>query len=259
MASDVTTNSNRNPRHERKMSMSELDELKRDLVRANRILAKEGIVDAWGHISVRNPDNPETYFLSRSRSPGLVTMDDLIEFNLDNTPVKPTETPLYIERPIHGMSFQARPDVQSVIHHHCQEILPFAVTGSEMRPAIASTRVLGGTLPVWDITDKFGDTDFLVTTNDQGRDLSTVLGRGRAVIMRSHGATVAGATIANAVDIALAMKRNAVAILDGLKLGPIKYLTEGQLNFVNETGQRAIQGHDRAWEYLCQRAGVTKI
>ena len=239
--------------------MSVLDDLKRDLVRANRILANEGIADAWGHISFRNPENPDTYFLSRSRSPSLVTMDDLVEFNLDNTPVKPTDTPLYIERPIHGMTFQARPDVQSVIHHHCQEVLPFAVTGSEMRPATHNARVIGGPVPVWDITDKFGDTDFLVTTNDQGQDLCAVLGRGRAVIMRAHGATVAGATIPNAVGIALAMKRNAIAILDGLKLGPIKYLTQGQINFVNETGQRTMRGHDRAWEYLCERAGVTEI
>ena len=239
--------------------MNALDEVKSDLVRANRILANEGIVDAWGHISVRNPENPDTYFLSRSRSPGRVAMDDLIEFNLDNTPVRPTDTPLYIERPIHGMTFQARPDVQSVIHHHCPEILPFAVTGSEMRPATHNARVLGGTLPVWDISDKFGDTDFLVTTNDQGRDLSTVLGQGRAVIMRAHGATVAGATIPDAVKIAMAMKRNATAILDGLKLGPIKYLTEGQINFVNKSGERTKRGHDRGWEYLCQRAGVTEI
>ncbi len=239
--------------------MSVLDDLKRDLVSANRILANEGIVDAWGHISFRNPENPDTYFLSRSRSPSLVTMDDLVEFNLDNTPVKPTDTPLYIERPIHGMTFQARPDVQSVIHHHCQEVLPFAVTGSEMRPATHNARVIGGPVPVWDITDKFGDTDFLVTTNDQGQDLSAVLSRGRAVIMRAHGATVAGATIPNAVGIALAMKRNAIAILDGLKLGPIKYLTQGQIDFVNETGQRTMRGHDRTWEYLCERAGVTEI
>ncbi len=239
--------------------MSALDDVKRDLVRGNRILANEEIVDAWGHISVRNPDNPDTYFLSRSRSPGLVTMDDLIEFNHDNTPVTPTDTPLYIERPIHGMTFQARPDVHSVIHHHCQEILPFAVTGCEMRPAIHTARAIGGAVPVWDITDKFGDTDFLVTTNDQGHDLCTVLGESRAVIMRAHGATVAGESIPNAVNIALAMKRNAIAILDGLKLGTVEYLTQGQIDFVNETGYRAMRGHDRAWEYLCERAGVTEI
>lgn len=239
--------------------MSAVDDLKRDLVRANRILAHEDIVDAWGHISVRNPDNPNTYFMSRSRSPGLVSMDDILEFNLDNSPVEPTDTPLYTERPIHGMTFQARPDVQSVIHNHCQELLPFAVTGSEMRPATHNSRVIGGTIPVWDITDKFGDTDFLVTTNDQGRDLSTALGQGRAVIMRAHGATVAGPTIPEAVKIALAMRRNAIAILEGLKLGPIKYLTPGQIGYVNETRLRTGRGHDRNWEYLCERAGVTDI
>jgi len=236
-----------------------LDEVKCELVRANRILANEGIVDAWGHISARNPENPDTYFLSRSRSPGRVTMDDLIEFTLDNNPVRPTDTPLYTERPIHGMTFRARPDVHSVIHNHCQEVLPFAVTGSEMRPATHNSRIIGATVPVWDITDRFGDTDFLVTTNEQGRDLCTMLGQGCAVIMRAHGATVAGATVPNAVNIALMMKRNAIAILDGLKLGPIKYLTQGQIDFVNETGQRAARGHDRGWEDLCERAGVTEI
>ena len=128
-----------------------------------------------------------------------------------------------------------------------------------MRPAVASARSIGHSVPIWDITDKFGDTDFLVTTNDQGGDLTKTLGESRAVIMRAHGATVAGETIQNAVTIALAMKRNALAILDGLKLGPIQYLTRGQVDFVNESGRRAIRGHDRAWEYLCQRAGVMKI
>ncbi len=239
--------------------MSAIDDVKKDLVRGNGILSNEGIVDAWGHISVRNPDNPNTYFLSRSRSPGLVGMEDLIEFYLDNSPVEPTDTPLYIERPIHGMAYQARPDVQSVIHNHCQEVLPFAVTGTDMRPAIHNARALGGPIPVWDISDKFGDTDFLVTTNDQGQDLSKVLGQGKGVIMRAHGATVAGANIPDAVNIALAMKRNATAILDGLKLGPIKYLNQAQVDFKNEAGSRALKGHDRGWEYLCERAGVTKI
>ena len=239
--------------------MSALDEVKRDLVKANRILANEDIVDAWGHISVRNPENPNTYFLSRSRSPGLVTMDDLIEFNLDNTPVEPTDTPLYTERPIHGMTFEARPDVQSVIHNHCLEVLPFAVTGSEMRPATHNSGAIGGMVPVWDITDKFGDTDFLVTTNDQGRDLCTVLGEGRAVIMRGHGATVAGKTIPDAVKISMAMRRNAIAILEGLKLGPIKYLSQGQIDVFNDNRSRRTRVHDRAWEYLCERAGVTDL
>ena len=155
--------------------MSALDDLKRDLVRGNRILANEGIVDAWGHISFRNPENPETYFLSRSRSPALVTLDDLVEFNLDNSPVTPTETPFYIERPIHGATFQARPDVQSVIHHHCQEILPFAVTGSEMRPATHNARALGGPIPVWDITDKFGDTALMLASQNGHTEIVAML------------------------------------------------------------------------------------
>lgn len=235
--------------------MSDIQALKQDLVAANRILAAEGLCDAYGHISARNPDNPETYFLSRSRSPELVTEDDILEFSLSNSPVEETDVPIYIERPIHGAVLEARPDVNSVIHNHCAEVLPFAITATPMRPAIHNAKRLGESSPVWDIREKFGDTDLLVTTNEQGYDLAVTLGGAKAAIMRGHGCTVTGNNIPDAVQSAIAMKNNAQAIVRALPLGEIVYLTAGEINS-GMPGAANLRGHDRAWEYLLRRAGM---
>ena len=236
--------------------MTDIKALIRELVAGNRILANEGVVDAWGHISVRNPDNPNHYFLSRSRSPELVEPEDIMEFDFENKPIKDDGRPIYIERPIHGAIYAARPDVISVVHNHCPEILPFAITNVPMRPAVHNARRLGEKLDVWDIAKKFGDTDLLVTTNDQGHDLAKTLGTATAVIMRGHGCAVTGMHIPDAVQCSLSIKNNANAIINGLKLGPIQYLSPGEINRPRG-GQDSLRGHDRSWEYLCRRAGVS--
>jgi HCOMODA/2-hydroxy-3-carboxy-muconic semialdehyde decarboxylase len=237
--------------------MSDIASLIRDLVAGNRILANEGIVDAWGHISVRHPDNPDRYFLSRSRSPELVEPEDIMEFNLDNSPVNDDGRPIYIERPIHGAIYAARPDVMSVVHNHCLEVLPFGVTMTEMRPVIHNARVLGPKVGVWDIREKFGDTDLLVTTNDQGHDLAKKLGQDKAVFMRGHGIAVTGTNIPNSVQCSIAVKRNASTIMSSLLLGgQMTYLSPGEVG-QPRGGAESLRGHDRAWEYLCRRAGVS--
>jgi HCOMODA/2-hydroxy-3-carboxy-muconic semialdehyde decarboxylase len=137
--------------------MSQLDELLRDLVVANRILANENVVDAYGHISVRHPDNPKRFFMSRSRSPELVERDDLIEFDERGEPVN-DQRPPYLERFIHAAIFEARPDVTAVVHAHAEDTLPFGLVATPLRPVIHSAAYIGGAIPVWDIRDKFGDT-----------------------------------------------------------------------------------------------------
>src|SRR5215470_14719484 len=109
--------------------MAKLDDLIEDLVTANRILAREGVVDSFGHISVRHPDNPQRYLLSRSRAPDCIERDDIMEFTLDGTPVDPRGRAPYLERFIHGALYEARPDVMSVVHNHSESVIPFAVTG----------------------------------------------------------------------------------------------------------------------------------
>jgi ribulose-5-phosphate 4-epimerase/fuculose-1-phosphate aldolase len=133
--------------------------------------------------------------------------------------------------------------------------LPFAITRTPMRPAVHNARRIGETVPVWEIRDKFGDTDLLVTTMDQGRDLASVLRANKAALMRGHGCAVTGVDIPDAVQTAISMKINARAILEGMQLGEVCYLTPGEIN-AKQAGAASLKGFDRAWDYLCRRAGV---
>jgi ribulose-5-phosphate 4-epimerase/fuculose-1-phosphate aldolase len=240
------------------MEKLSLKDAVRQVVAGNRVLAHEGIVDSMGHISARHPDNPKRYLLSRARSPELVEEADIMEFELDGRPVKDDGRPMYIERHIHGAIYESQPEVMSVVHNHCQEVLPFAITRTPMRPAIHSARRIGEHVPVWDIRAKFGDTDLLVTTMEQGRDLASVLRANKAVIMRGHGCSVTGPSVPDVVQTSIAMRKNAQAILEGLRLGDIDYLTPGEVN-ATSPGRGSLRGFDRAWEYLCRRAGVEPV
>ena len=143
-------------------------ELRHELAVANRILANEGIIDAFGHISVRNPRNPDRYFISRHRASELVDPSDILEMTLDSKPVVPTNVRLYSEMVIHGEIYKARPDVNSVCHHHAPAVLPFCATGVELVPLFHLGGTLGAKVPFWDSRDEFGDTNLLVRTPEEG-------------------------------------------------------------------------------------------
>src|SRR6202166_4102024 len=155
--------------------MSTLDSLIQDLVIANRILAREDVVDAYGHVSVRHPDN--RFLIARSLAPDLVEPGDIVELDLDGQPVRDDGQKLYLERFIHAAIFAARPDVMAVVHAHAEDTLPFSIAeATRLRPVIHSGSFIGSAVPVWDIADNFGDTNLLVTNMGQGRDLAKCLG-----------------------------------------------------------------------------------
>ncbi len=231
-----------------------LSECLRELVIANRILAREGVVDAFGHVSIRHPDNPERYLLSRSRSPELITIDDIMEFSLDGEAVDLRGRTPYGERMIHGSIYEARPDVHSVIHNHAQEVVPFSVTGAPLRPIGHTCAPIGQNIPVWDISDNFGDTDMLVVTMEQGRDLARCFGQNRVALMRGHGAVVAAATLRDAVNIAVYLQVNARQQLLAMQLGEPTFLSPGEGEMASER-QSSPLALDRAWEYWAHRAG----
>ena len=157
--------------------MSNLDSLIQDLVIANRILAKEEVVDAYGHVSVRHPDHPDRFFIARSLAPDLVGPEDIVELGLDAQPVGGDGRQLYLERFIHAAIFEARPDVMAVVHAHAEDTLPFGIAAAtRLRPVIHAGSFIGPEVPVWDIADEFGDTNVLVTNMAQGRDLAKCLG-----------------------------------------------------------------------------------
>jgi ribulose-5-phosphate 4-epimerase/fuculose-1-phosphate aldolase len=242
---------------DRRQDVPELPEFAR-VVAANRILAHEGVVDAFGHVSVRDPRDPQRFVMSRSRSPALVELSDLMEFRLDGTPVDARGRTAYGERMIHAAVYAARPDVQAVVHHHSYAVLPFAATGTPLRPVIHTASIIGAEVPVWDIRDRFGDTDLLVRTIEEGRDLAAALGSHTCILMRGHGAVVVGASVQRAVLTAVYLQVDAQVLLEAQRLGELKSLSPGEIEKSAET-QFSPLALDRAWEYFCQRAGVDAI
>jgi HCOMODA/2-hydroxy-3-carboxy-muconic semialdehyde decarboxylase len=234
--------------------LPDLPELRR-LVAANRVLAHENVVDAFGHVSVRDPRDAKRYVLARSRSPELVELADLMEFSLDGTPLDARGRTPYGERMIHGAIYEARADVNAVVHNHSYAVLPFTIAGRPLRPVIHMAAVIGPEIPVWDIRDEFGDTDMLVRRMDQGRSLAKTLGKRTCVLMRGHGAVVAARDVKQAVMTAYYLQVNAQVQLQALGLGDPKPLSAAEIAAATET-QLSPLALDRAWEYFCQRAGV---
>lgn len=165
-----------------------------DLVAANRILADQGVVDGYGHVSVRHDRDPARFLMSRSLAPELVTAADILEYDRDSEPVEPRGRTSYLERFIHGEIYRARPDVQAVVHSHSPSVIPFGVTGVPLRPLFHMSAFLADGTPVWDIRAAAGDTDMLVRTRALGAALARTLGSHAVALMRGHGVvTVAGA------------------------------------------------------------------
>jgi len=228
------------------------------LVAANRILANEGVVDAFGHVSVRDPRNAQRFWLSRSRSPALVELDDLMEFSLDGAAIDARGRTPYGERMIHGAVYEMRSDVNAVVHNHAYSLLPFSITGKTLEPVVHVASVIGPKIPLWDIRTKFNQTDMLVRTMDQGRDLAATLGGNTCALMRGHGAVVATATLKQAVIAAIYLKVNAEIQLQAMSIGMPQGLSATEVMLSRDT-QFSPLALDRAWEYFCARAGVEPI
>src|SRR3954452_24402423 len=191
-----------------------------ELVVANRILANEDVVDAYGHVSVRNPENPERFFLAHSKSPSLVEADDIVEHTLDGQAHKPEKRPLYLERFIHAAIYEARPDVIAVVHAHAEDVMPFTITRPALKPVIHSGAFIGAEVPVWDIAERFGDrTNLLVTNMDQGRGLARKLGSRNVALLRGDGSAAAAHSLIAVVRMPLYLPRNARVQFKAMQLG----------------------------------------
>jgi ribulose-5-phosphate 4-epimerase/fuculose-1-phosphate aldolase len=235
----------------------ELATARRNLVMANRILANEGILDAFGHVSIRHPEQPDRFIMAWARAPELIEDADLLEFALDGTVIDAGGRVPYLERFIHGAIYESRPDVMAVCHNHTISILPFSISRTvRLRPVIHTSAVLGGEVPVWDIADEFGSTTNLLVVNiEQGRSLARTLGQGRLALMRGHGSVVVGPDVPGAVSACMAMDKNARVQFQAMQLdGDFIPLAPGEINrpWV-APGQPPLP--DRAWEVYVRRAG----
>ena len=237
--------------------MSNLDAVIQDLVIANRILAKEEVVDAYGHVSARHPDNPRRFLIARSLAPELVGRDDIVELDLDGQPMGDEWRGLYLERFIHAAIFAARPEVMAVVHAHAEDTLPFGIAqAAKLRPVIHSGSFIGATVPVWDIADNFGDTNLLVTNMAQASDLAKCLGGNSVALMRGHGFAAAARSLIEVVRLSVYLPRNARALMRAMQLGgEIKYLSQGEIAARNRGYSPYSVETWRTLEYWANKAG----
>jgi len=228
-----------------------MTDLIEELALANRILAHEGVLDAFGHVSVRHPADPARYLLSRSRSPLLIEPDDILEFTLDSEPVRPPKVHLYAERVIHGCIYQARPDLMAVVHHHAAAVMPFAIAGKPIVPVFHLGAAIGENTPFWDQFAEFGDTNLLVVKQEEGHSLARALGRHSAVLMNRHGATVVGGSLKELVSRAIFMCQNAEYQMRALALGTPALLHRGEIKLATLSLLPNVV--TRTWEYWSMR------
>ncbi len=218
-----------------------------DLVLANHIIADQGVVDGFGHVSVRSVKNPNHYFISRSRAPALVTADDIMEYDLDDNAIDPRGRSSYLERFIHSEIYKVRPDVQAVIHSHSAAVIPFGVSDVPLKPISHMGGFLISAVPVFEIRETGGnETDMLIRNKALGAALAAKLGSGSVALMRGHGDVVVGRSLKTAVFHAVYTEQNARLQAEALRLG-------GKITFLNEVEAAKIGAQndvlvERPWE-----------
>lgn len=231
-----------------------------DLVTANHILYQQGVLDSFGHVSARSPLRPDRYFMSRALAPGLVTVDDLVELDLDGTPVGAESRSLYIERYIHGEIFRARPDVHAIVHSHSPTVIPFSVSQVGLKPIYHRAYFLAGGVPVFEIREVAGQrNNMLINDPVRGAALARTLGGGNVSLLRGHGNVVVGPNIRTAVTRAIETEVNAKLQLQAAMLGgPITFLSPEEAESLGTelagTKPSDKRGADRVWEFLKSEA-----
>jgi ribulose-5-phosphate 4-epimerase/fuculose-1-phosphate aldolase len=216
-----------------------------DIVIGSRVLADFGVLDGFGHVSARDPKNPNHFLMSRSLAPALVTADDIMEFDLDGNAVDARGRSMFLERFIHSEIYKARPDVMAVVHTHSAGVIPFTVTQVPLRAMYHNPAFLATGAPVWDIAKDFGDTDMLVRNPAIGKSLAQALGDKSVVLMRGHGDVTVGPSVKAAVfrayytDVDAKLQSQAIALG-----GEVHYLTKEEGAKADATNLAVI---DRIW------------
>ena len=223
------------------------------LVIANRILYDQGVVDGFGHVSVRHDKSHDHFLLSCNRAPGLVRKADILAYDLNGDLAVPSDQRSYLERFIHSEIYRSRPDVMSVVHSHSVSVIPFGVTGQRLRPIFHMSGFLGSGSTLFEIREAGGNTDLLIRDMGLGKALAKSLGQHNCVLMRGHGSTVVGPSLEQAVYRAVYAEENAKLQLTSAALGPIEFLNAEEAQLAMTTVEGQVR---RPWELWSQRIGV---
>ncbi|MEO6016332.1 MAG: class II aldolase/adducin family protein [Polaromonas sp.] len=222
------------------------------LALANRILYDQGVVDGFGHISVRHDSSPSHFLLSCNRAPGLVVPADILTYDLNGDLAEPSDKRSYLERFIHSEIYKARPDVVAVVHSHSQSVIPFGATGQRLKPIFHMSGFLGSGSALFEIRDTGGNTDMLIRDSGLGKALAQSLGHSNCVLMRGHGSTTVGPSIEVVVYRAIYAEVNAKLQIQAAALGPINFLNEEEAALAAATTEGQVV---RAWDLWAGRIG----
>jgi len=228
-----------------------------DLVAANRILYRQGVVDGFGHISIRHPERKDRFLMSASLAPGRVGKSDIMEFDFDGKPIDQRGRSIYSERFIHSEIYKARPDVNAVLHSHSPTVIPFSVSQVPMRPILNSAGFLAPNVPVFEMRRVAGSGSLLVTDSMRGKALAETLGDRPVALMRGHGNVVVGPTVQRVVARAIYTEVNARLLIQAITLGgPLVYIDaeEGKAGEGNRDRNEAGHGTDRIWQLWVEEA-----
>jgi ribulose-5-phosphate 4-epimerase/fuculose-1-phosphate aldolase len=217
-----------------------------DLVAANHILYKEGVVDGFGHVSVRDEKDPDRFLLAKSIAPATVRAADIMEFGLDGEPVNARGRKPYLERYIHSEIYRSRPDVVAIVHSHSPALIPFGITGTSLKPVFHMSGFLGSSTPIFEIREAGGPaTDMLISSRPLGAALAKSLGSAPVALMRGHGAVAVGTSLKVTVYRAIYAEVNARLQAEAMRLGPnITYLNDQEAAHAARTNETVV---DRPW------------
>jgi ribulose-5-phosphate 4-epimerase/fuculose-1-phosphate aldolase len=238
-------------------SGGDLKSLIDDLVAANRILYRQGVVDGFGHVSARHPARPDRFLMSAAKAPGRVTAEDIMEFDLDGKPIDGRDRPTYSERFIHSEAYKARPDVNAVIHSHSPTVIPFSVTQMPLRAVHNTASFLASGVPVFEMRRAAGMTNNLVDDPARGKALAETLGDRPVALLRGHGNVVVGPDIRRTVSRAIYTEVNARMLLQAVTLGgPITYIDPEENKQIEAGRGTRVTGHsvDRTWQMWLEEA-----
>jgi ribulose-5-phosphate 4-epimerase/fuculose-1-phosphate aldolase len=236
---------------------NDLQALIDDLVAANRILYRQGVVDGFGHVSARYPGRPDRFLMAAAKAPGRVTADDIMEFDLDAKPIDQRDRPIYSERFIHSEVYKARPDVAAVVHSHSPAVIPFSVTQVPLRPVHNTASFLATGVPVFEMRKVAGMTNNLVTDGARGRALAETLGNRAVALLRGHGNVVVGPDLKRTVARAVYTEVNARMLLQAVMLGgPITFIDPEENKAIESGRGTQVRGHsvDRVWQMWREEA-----
>jgi len=230
----------------------ELNAAIEELVMANKILYNEGVVDGFGHISVRHPEKQDRFLIAKSMAPGLVSADDILECDFEGVIHDAQGRRSYVERFIHSEMYRARSDVNAVVHSHSMSVIPFGVTSQRLRPICHMSGFLGAQTPIYEIRHTAGESsDLLINSQKLGKSLANTLGSSTVALMRGHGSVAVGTSIKQVVYRAIYTELNAKLQLESMKIGSIEFLSEGE---AQATAAMADIHLERPWALWKEKA-----